>query len=79
MFPANLSCQLFGTLGCHLCEQAEETLKPLLAQGDICERPEWLTRYSLSIPVLRHEESGAELNWPFDTLKVIDWLRACQA
>jgi len=33
MFPANLSCQLFGTLGCHLCEQAEETLKPLLAQG----------------------------------------------
>ena len=65
-------CQLFGTLGCHLCEVAESVLLPFVEHGllvellDIVEREEWVDHYALRIPVLRREDSGAELDWPFD-------------
>jgi len=74
-------CQLFGTLGCHLCEQAERLLMPWLSQGleveliDIIEHPGHLARYSLRIPVLRNKQSGAELDWPFDASKLHDFLQ----
>lgn len=69
---SNAHCELFGTLGCHLCEKAELVLLPFVAQGlvvelqDIMDAPEWLERYSLTIPVLRRVDNGEELNWPFD-------------
>jgi len=75
------SCQLFGTLGCHLCEQAENLLMPWIAQGlqveliDISEYPNWFERYSLTIPVLRNTENGAELYWPFDASMLRDFLQ----
>ncbi|HZJ94934.1 MAG TPA: glutaredoxin family protein [Thiopseudomonas sp.] len=65
-------CELFGTLGCHLCDEAEQLLMPFVAQGlivellDIMDSPEWLERYSLTIPVLRRVDNGEELNWPFN-------------
>lgn len=65
-------CQLFGTLGCHLCEQAEEVLMPFVGLGlqielvDIAEREEWVAAYGLRIPLLRRLDSAAELGWPFD-------------
>ncbi len=65
-------CQLFGTLGCHLCEDAEQVLQPFVAQGlvveilDIIDSPQWLERYALTIPVLRRVDNGQELRWPFD-------------
>jgi len=74
-------CQLFGTLGCHLCEQAENLLMPWVAQGlpveliDISEYPEWFERYSTRIPVLRNAQNGAELCWPFDQTKLRDFLQ----
>lgn len=77
MFPA---CQLFGTLGCHLCELAEAELMPLVAHGlsvellDIIEDPHWLEAYALRIPVLRRVDTGAELGWPFDTAGVVGFL-----
>ena len=52
-----LHCELFGTLGCHLCEDAERVLEPFVAQGlevellDIIDSPKWLERYALTIPV----------------------------
>ena len=61
-----VNCELFGTLGCHLCEEAEQVLQPFVAQGlvvellDIIDSPEWLERYSLSIPVLRRVDNGQE-------------------
>jgi len=70
-------CELFGTLGCHLCEEAEQVLQPFVAQGlvvellDIIESSEWLERYSLTIPVLRRVDNGQELNWPFDENDVL--------
>ena len=52
-------CQLFGTLGCHLCEVAEALLMPFVEHGllvelvDIAEREDWVEQYGLRIPVLR--------------------------
>lgn len=74
-------CELFGTLGCHLCEDAEQVLQPLVAQGlvvellDIIDSPHWLERYALTIPVLRRVDTGQELNWPFDQQDVLQLLR----
>lgn len=82
MLPA---CQLFGTLGCHLCELAEEVLMPFAAAGvqielvDIAEREEWVEAYGVRIPLLRRLDSGAELGWPFDAQQVAVFLELASA
>ncbi|WP_339414729.1 MULTISPECIES: glutaredoxin family protein [unclassified Pseudomonas] len=74
-------CQLFGTLGCHLCEIAEAIIMPLVEHGLLVELvditdPEDLTEaYGLRIPVLRRVDTGAELDWPFDAQQVVAFLR----
>jgi hypothetical protein len=74
-------CQLFGTLGCHLCELAEEVLMPLVEYGllveliDIAERSDWVEDYGLRIPVLRRVDTGAELDWPFEAEQVVSFLQ----
>ena len=73
-------CQLFGTLGCHLCEIAEAEVMPLVEHGLLVELvdiadPEDLTDvYGLRIPVLRRVDTGQELGWPFDTAQVVNFL-----
>lgn len=73
-------CQLFGTLGCHLCELAEEQLMPFVGLGlqvelvDIAEREEWVEAYGLRIPLLRRLDSAAELGWPFDRARLATFL-----
>ncbi len=74
-------CQLFGTLGCHLCEIAEAEIMPLVEHGLLVELvdityPQDLTDlYGLRIPVLRRVDTGAELDWPFDAEQVVAFLR----
>ena len=74
-------CQLFGTLGCHLCELAEEVLMPLVEHGlmvelvDIADSEALFETYGLSIPVLRRVDTGAELGWPFDAEQVVNFLQ----
>lgn len=74
-------CQLLGTLGCHLCEVAEGVLLPFVEHGllveliDIAEREGWVDIYGLRIPVLRRVDTGAELNWPFESDQVADFLQ----
>jgi len=65
---------LYGTLGCHLCEEAEALLAPLLNEiaceiecVDIADDDALLERYGESIPVLRRLSDDGEMNWPFDT------------
>lgn len=73
-------CQLFGTLGCHLCEIAEEVLMPLVEHGllvelvDIAHSDALFDTYGLRIPVLRRVDTGAELDWPFDADQVVAFL-----
>lgn len=74
-------CQLFGTLGCHLCELAEAEVMPLVEHGlmvelvDIADSEALFDAYGLRIPVLRRIDSGAELDWPFDSAQVVAFLR----
>lgn len=76
----SVDCELYGTLGCHLCDEAEQVLQPFVAQGlvvellDIIESSAWLERYALSIPVLRRVDTGQELHWPFDQQAVLQLL-----
>lgn len=65
---------LFSTSGCHLCEEAGFLLAPLLQKRqdcslklvDIADEPSLMELYGTRIPVLRNQDSGRELNWPFD-------------
>lgn len=74
-------CQLFSTLGCHLCEVAEAVLMPFVDRGllvelvDIADSEALFERYGLVIPALRRCDTGAELAWPFDADQVAAFLR----
>ena len=74
-------CQLFGTLGCHLCEVAEAELMPFVEHGllvelvDIAEDQSRFEKYSLRIPVVRRVDTGAELDWPFSADEIVAFLR----
>jgi len=70
---------LYGTLGCHLCDDAEALLAPLLSSVsaaigtdceieciDIADDDALLERYGTRIPVLRRIADDVELGWPFD-------------
>jgi len=73
---------LYGTSGCHLCEQATEILTALASHNfrwqeiDISDEDLLLNRYGSRIPVLRDTSSGQELNWPFDHNDVIGLLNS---
>ncbi|MGU9856690.1 glutaredoxin family protein [Pseudomonas sp. LF245] len=73
-------CQLFGTLGCHLCEIAEAEIMPLVEHGllvelvDITDPVDLTDAYGLRIPVLRRVDTGAELDWPFNGDQVAAFL-----
>ncbi len=59
---------------CHLCDLAWECL----AEADVADfDPLWIdgdlglqARYGERIPVLRREDTGAEIDWPFDVQAV---------
>jgi hypothetical protein len=67
---------LFGTLGCHLCEEANQLISACdlnnieIEHVDIAEHEQWQEKYAIRIPVLYHSSSKKELNWPFTELDV---------
>lgn len=71
---------LYGTLGCHLCDEAEAFLIPLLSAEcsieyiDISESDQLVEKYGVLIPVLRRLRDNAELRWPFDTAQACVFL-----
>ncbi|QIT55536.1 glutaredoxin family protein [Aquisalimonas sp. 2447] len=63
---------LFGTLGCHLCEEAARELVDVLPvdgvtvrEVDIALDDGLMAQYGENIPVLRRCSDGRELYWPF--------------
>jgi hypothetical protein len=66
---------LYGTEGCHLCEQAAELIDAILKAApqlevavshvDIATDDDLFARYGLLIPVIGLP-SGEELRWPID-------------
>jgi hypothetical protein len=69
---------LFGTSGCHLCEEADsiingcrlDDLDLMIERIDIAEFEHWQAKYAIRIPVLYHPETHQELGWPFDQTQV---------
>lgn len=60
---------LYGTEGCHLCEEAEALLMQVgldFEKQDIMDDEQALQLYAVRIPVLQHRHSLLELGWPFD-------------
>ena len=69
---------LYGTTFCHLCEQAEALIQAADVAAehvDIAEDDGLLERYGTRIPLLKREDSGAELGWPFDESTLREFLR----
>lgn len=69
---------LYGTKGCHLCDEAEV----LLAQAQMAVVFQWqyidialddnlVKKYGIRIPVLE-KETGQVLDWPFSLLDVVE-------
>lgn len=70
--------QLYGTAGCHLCEEAADLLEALSLPArsiDIAGDDELMARYGVRIPVLRRSD-GAELGWPFGLAEVREFVLA---
>ncbi|MDZ7924885.1 MAG: glutaredoxin family protein [Marinagarivorans sp.] len=75
---------LYGTLGCHLCEQAEAIIARLQADFPIelrivdvanaVDREAWVLAIGERIPVLENTATGAQLDWPFCPEAITDWL-----
>jgi len=69
---------LFGTSGCHLCEQAEAIVNACVPDSveyvDIAEQEQWQERYAERIPVLYDPETQQELGWPFSQAEVDDFI-----
>lgn len=65
---------LLGTLGCHLCEEAELILAGCeqisIESIDIAEQEQWQEKYAIKIPVLYHPETQKELGWPFTLVQI---------
>ncbi len=69
---------LFGTSGCHLCEQAELIVNACVPDGvgyvDIAEQEQWQEQYAVRIPVLYDPKTKQELGWPFDQTDVEEFI-----
>ena len=68
---------LYGTRGCHLCDEAERLLKAAAGARaldwryvDIALDDALVARYGTRIPVLRAGD-GRELGWPFSLLDIL--------
>jgi hypothetical protein len=65
---------LYGTEGCHLCDEASALLRQLgLAWQtiDIAEDDALLECYGTRIPVLSRPDNEDELDWPFPREKIL--------
>ena len=65
---------------CHLCDLAIDVLAqaraPDFSSVFIDNDNALEARYGERVPVLREEESGRELDWPFDAARVRGFLQA---
>ncbi len=70
---------LFGTVGCHLCDEAEGIAAPIarrlgyrLRYCDIADDPQASAEMETRIPILEYD--GRQLCWPFDAARLYRFL-----
>jgi len=67
---------LYYTEFCHLCDEAEALLHASgfgesYTKVEIDDDPGLLALYEIHIPVLKREDSNAELFWPFNQQQLV--------
>lgn len=73
---------LFGTQGCHLCDDAEQLIQQSglsYDYRDIIDDHDLMERFAIKIPVLAlpHDvDYVAPLCWPFDQASLLHWYHA---
>jgi len=72
--------RLYSTSHCHLCELAQALVIQISSIDkvklvDIAEDEALLAIYELRIPVLQRQDTKAELNWPFTSADIVEFLR----
>lgn len=73
--PINVT--LYGTEHCHLCESALEIIGLAglaVTLIDIVDNDHFFLKYGMRIPVLQRTDTLAELDWPFNTESVMQFL-----
>ncbi len=79
-----MKLQLYTTLGCHLCEQAESMLQQLDEQADknfsweaveIAVSDAMVENYGERIPVIKRADTEEEIGWPFTLQQLERWLQ----
>jgi hypothetical protein len=73
----NAGLILYGTVGCHLCEQAKAAIELTGATAtyiDITDDDTLYERYGMRIPVLRRADTESEIGWPFNEMDVSRFL-----
>ena len=71
-----MQLRLYGTQGCHLCDEARAMLEQTGAAYtyfDILDDDALFARYGMQIPVIMRTD-GAELGWPFDIFALARFL-----
>ncbi|WP_020166853.1 MULTISPECIES: glutaredoxin family protein [Methylotenera] len=70
---------LYSTSHCHLCELAQTLLTELNVETvnivEIADDDQLLLEYGIRIPVLKREDTKAELDWPFNSADIALFLR----
>ena len=76
--PTRMRLTLFQRDDCQLCDEA---LAVLAEAGTPDFESVWIdgddemeARYGIRVPVLRDEDTGRELSWPFDAEALSSWL-----
>lgn len=74
---------LYGTEGCHLCDEARDLLDLVLSSKgesidypyiDIAVDDQLMELYGESIPIIKATHSPAQIGWPFDSTTLINFL-----
>jgi len=75
-----LTLTLYSGPNCRLCDQAEVMVQMARLPGvtlhkqDVTASLELKKQYGLRIPLLRREDTGAELGWPFDESRLREFV-----
>ncbi|MGB1262190.1 MAG: glutaredoxin family protein [Cognaticolwellia sp.] len=70
---------LYGTLGCHLCDDALALCTAVMSASDInvvdiIDDEALLEQYRISIPVLERISDQKKLFWPFEQAQILELL-----
>lgn len=74
----HVEARLYCAPHCHICEEAKSIISRngVVAHNiNIIENDHLFQKYRLRIPVLQRVDNNEELNWPFDSMSLLRFLK----